>query len=157
MKPKSEIDPDFATSPWRSIRRTVARWLLIFAVLSGAIALIPAEPTRAPQAFAQGGAIVPSAVGLTLQQPPPAPQIAVAEPQPQDGFVVMASPSIDPQMVHPAPAGIDEKMVAHLRSRRATPPVLIVPRRNKLRELPVPVRPKSETPDEKLGPEVTPK
>jgi hypothetical protein len=162
MKPKPEIDPDFATAPWRSIPRTIARWLLIFVVITAGIALIPAEPTRPPQASAQASAQAaatpaPENLKLTLQQPPPASPAKVAGPQPRADFVVMASPSIDPQMVHPAPEGIDEGMVAHFRrDRRAAPFVLVEPPRNKPGQLPLPVPPNSEDPDAELDPEVSP-
>jgi hypothetical protein len=156
MKPKPDIEPDFALAPWRSIPRTVARWLLIFAVITGAIALIPAEPTPAPRAFAQGGPPAPQNLRLTLQQPPPAPPAAVAVPQPRDGFVVMASPSIDPLMVHPAPEGIDERMVVRLRDRRSAPSILVEPPRNKPGRLPVPVPPNSDDPDAEPDPELPP-
>jgi hypothetical protein len=157
MKLKPGIDPDFAITPRRSMPRILARWLLIFVLALGALALIPAEPTKAPQAFAQGAIPAPGSLRLTLQQPAPAPPITVTGPQPRDGFVVMASPSIDPQMVHAAPAGIDETMVVNLRSRRAMSPILVMPPRSKPREMPVPARPNSETPDAKFNPKGKPK
>jgi hypothetical protein len=157
MKPKPDIDPDFATARWGSMPRTVARWLLIFVLATGALAIIPAEPTKAPQAFAQGAIPAPGSLRLTIQQPAPELPITITEPQPRDGFVVMASRSIDPQMVHAAPAGIDESMVVRLPSRRATSPILVMPSPKKPREMPVPRRPNSETPDAKLGPKGVPK
>jgi hypothetical protein len=123
MKPKSEFDPDLAKLPWRFNPLARARWLLILAVVAAVLALIPTRPTRSPQVFAQRATPVLTAHRMALQQPAPAPPNAVTRPRPGEHFVVMASPSIDPQMVHRAPAGIDEAMVVRPPDQRVMFPL----------------------------------
>ena len=146
MKPKSDIELDFATARRHWIPLTRSRWLLFFAMIAGALTLISARPPQSPQVFAHGGAPVRTAHRVALQQRAPAPPVALTIPQPVDQFVVMASPKIDPGMVHQAPAGIDEAMVVPSPGQRVTPPAVIAPQSGDPGYLPVP--PGSGSPDD---------
>ena len=112
MKLTADADPDFVTTPPRKHRRPRILGLLLFLALAAAVALYSVSATLAPsRAIAQTQSPVFKPVTLTTQQPDPNMPLRAAIPDPADHFVVTASPLIDPEMVHPAPAGIDEAMV----------------------------------------------
>ena len=118
MKPKPEFDPDLA-APSRP-RRPLARicgLLLLLAVVS-VLALRSSRPARARQTIAPGVAPLLAANGLLILQPAPGAPIRLYRTPQDDRLVMMASPAIDPNMVHPAPKGIDEAMVIALSTSR---------------------------------------
>jgi hypothetical protein len=127
MKPKCNFDHDFANPSWRWKPLARARWLLLIAVVAALLAVIPTRTTRSPQVFAQGAKPVLAAHRVKVQQPAPSPLVALIRPEPAEHFTVMARPSIDPEMVHRAPAGIDEAMVVQRPDQRALPPLVIAP------------------------------
>jgi hypothetical protein len=160
MKPNDFIDPHFSTVSWYRRPQPYVRWLLILTVVAGAVALIPDKTARAPRVFAQDVVPAPGPVPVPLvalrDQPKPAAPVMPTAPEPSDRFVVNAGESIDPEMVHPAPQGIDEAMVVRRPDRRALPRVVIAPPRDKTGELPLPLLPKSDAPAAKIAPKASP-
>jgi hypothetical protein len=153
MEPKYGFDPDFTTPPWYRKPLPYVRWLVIFAVVAAAVALLPARETPSPQPFAPGVMPTPAGLSVTLQQPAPNPPTVVTTLQPRDRFVMIAPAHIDPQMVHPAPARIDEQMVIGVRKGRGLPPIAVVPPRKRRVHMPV-SPPNSSTP--KVAPKASP-
>jgi hypothetical protein len=142
MKPNSSFDPDFDTSPRRSMWVTTARWHIFLVLLTVGVALLPVRPAPAP-ALARAEAPVPAPLRLTAEQIPLAAPGALARIQPGDSFVVMADPGIDRQMVHQAPLDIDEKMVIRPPGERARSPFMIVPPVGQPGLVPIPAPPGS--------------
>jgi hypothetical protein len=153
MKPYDFIDPHFSTVPWYRRPQPYVRWLLILAVIASAFAVIPDKPAPAPGVFAQDVPLAPVPLSALRDQPNQVPPITLTAPQDSARFVVNASESIDPEMVHRAPEGIDEAMVVRRPDRRAPSRIVVMPPRDKPgRLLPVPVLRRSDVPAAKIAP-----
>jgi hypothetical protein len=127
MKSKHDLDPDFAAP---SSRRHALAWLLglfsIFALVASLTLLSSTVALTAPhRVLAQGAGSVTKAARPKIRQRVSAAPIRVMTRQPGDHFVVIASPTIDPEMIRRAPAGIDEGMVVRPRDAQpALPPTV---------------------------------
>jgi hypothetical protein len=127
MKPKHDLDPDFAAP---SSRRHALAWLLglfsIFALVASLTLLSSTVALTAPhRVLAQGAGSVTKAAKPKIRQRVSAAPIRVMTRQPGDHFVVIASPTIDPEMVRRAPAAIDEGIVVRPRDAQpALPPTV---------------------------------
>jgi hypothetical protein len=108
MKPKPSFDPDFDGNPHRRfspVRSIVL--LLIFVALSGVAWAVcptrtPQQPWRVPPGLCRDGGIP--------QLPGQAPQWMAPLGRWRDPFVLMAPAEIDPKMIVPAPADVDQAM-----------------------------------------------
>jgi hypothetical protein len=128
MKPKLDLDPDFAAPPPRRYALVRTFGLLSIFALMPSFALLSSRATlSAPQVLAQGAGNVPTLARLMIRQPVPGAPVELLKPQPLDHFVVIASPAIDPQMVRRAPVGIDDGMVIRPRDDQAAPRRLVGP------------------------------
>jgi hypothetical protein len=85
-----------------------------------ALALVLANTNPAPGSPMIAQALVPAPArgSLAVQQPAPDTPLRLM-PAPGDHFLWVASPAIDPDMVHAAPEGIDEAMVLPARDSEA--------------------------------------
>ncbi len=123
MNPKPIFDPDFDHEAVVSWKRRLAAGrvcvlLLLLALVAG-LGLFSLRQGAVLPATAFGAMPVLTANRLTFVQGVPGAPVLVPRAQPRDRFVVVANPAIDPQMVHRAPTGIDEKMVVPSRDRQA--------------------------------------
>ena len=111
MKPKPDLDPDFAAdSRWWSVWvRAIGLRTLVIALAGSILCGL----TLACRVSAMAGDAVAQTNGrvVVLQKPGQAPRAKALTRSPRDRFVVMARANIDPEMIVPAPAGIDEAMV----------------------------------------------
>jgi hypothetical protein len=163
MKPKPDLDPDFAIpSRQRHPQARTCGLLLILVVVAG-LTILSIRVARARQQIAQVAVPVLTANRLTIQQTVPgAPITAIAPqprdhfvmaPQPRDHFVVMSNTEIDQKMIHRPPEGIDEGMVIPVRDGRLVPRGLVAPERSAPGEPGLlPQHPYGTTPDEPLAP-----
>jgi hypothetical protein len=115
MKLLADHDPDFVAFPRPKFRRTRTCALLLILALFVGLSLLSLRAASVTQPVAVGALPVPTARGLTTAQVASGPPVRMLTPQPGDRFVVVANPAIDQEMVHPAPAGIDEGMVVPAR------------------------------------------
>jgi hypothetical protein len=110
MKLKLNCDPDFGFNPrlHRSTRRAIRRRALVLAstglMVCGGVALYRVGLFAAEPGWARGG------IRARIQTVTPNLAPGVRVPL-DDRFIIMSRYDIDPTMVHPAPAGIDESMV----------------------------------------------
>ena len=127
MKPKPEFDPDLA-APSRP-RRPLARicgLLLLLAVVS-VLALRSSRPARARQTHRAGRGSPPGGQRPVDPAAGTGGAIRLYRTPQDDRLVMMASPAIDPNMVHPAPKGIDEAMVIATLDQQAAAPARVTP------------------------------
>jgi hypothetical protein len=112
MKLTAQFDPDFAALPRQKCRRAGIWRLVILCSILTAFAIPIALAKRAPGSPVIRQALVPAKARAVpaIRQPVPGTAPGLM-PQPGDHFVWVASPAIDPSMVHAAPEGIDEEMV----------------------------------------------
>ncbi len=128
MEPKPDLDPELAGPLRTRYLPARTRWLLLLLALVAGLTLFSLKPGRGSQTIA--GGVVPVLTGkrLSIQYAAPgAPAASVIRPQPDDHFVRLASPAIDPEMVHRAPAGIDEAMVIPSPEPQFASPELVAP------------------------------
>jgi hypothetical protein len=112
MELTAEFDPDFVAMPRPKCRRIRIWRLVILCAPLAALALALASTSQAPGSPIIAQAVVPGQPPLRspMRQPGSVSPLRLI-PVPGDRFVWMASPAIDPEMVHAAPDGIDEAMV----------------------------------------------
>jgi hypothetical protein len=112
MKPTAEFDPHFVAMPGPKCRRIRLWRLSLLCAPVAALALVLANTNRAPGSPIIAQALVPGQPPLRspMRQPGSGSPLRLI-PVPGDRFVWMASPAIDPEIVHAAPDGIDEAMV----------------------------------------------
>jgi hypothetical protein len=120
MKLTAEFDPDFTGTPQPKCRRIRVWRLVILCSLLTAFAIPIALAKRAPGSPVIRQALIPAKprVVPAIRQAGPGTPFALT-PVPGNHFVWVASPAIDPNMVHPAPEGIDEGMVMPARDSEA--------------------------------------
>ncbi len=152
MKPKSDLDPDFATAQRFRRTRGRTRWLLAVAAVAAVLALILARQTGSQPASVPSATPVLTGEHARVLQPAPDQPEPGTRPQAPDHFIVMASPSIDPGMVQRAPSGLDDAMVVPTPEALATPPFVVVPQPGPPVYPPVPIPPNPGTPQEKVAP-----
>lgn len=126
MKPKFDFAPDFA-SPSRP-RATLGRkpWVLILIVLAGPFTLAVVASTRSHPAPIRNTMPWLEPARPALVQPVPGRALNPRNSQRGDHFVMMADPSIDGEMVHAAPEGIDDGMVVPRQGRAGAVPLMRV-------------------------------
>ncbi len=112
MKLTAQFDPDFAALPRQKCARAGIWRLVILVSLFTAFAIPIALAKRAPGSPLIRQALIPAKARVVPAIRQPLPRTAPGlMPQSGNHFVWVASPAIDPSMVHPAPEGIDEEMV----------------------------------------------
>jgi hypothetical protein len=129
MEPKPDLDPELA-APLRT-RYLSARtcWLLLLLAFVAGLTLFSVRTAPGTQAIAGGAVPVLTGNRLSIQYAAPgAATTVVIRPEPGDHFVAVASPAIDPQMVHRAPEGIDDAMVIPSPGSQFASPGLVAPR-----------------------------
>jgi hypothetical protein len=127
MKPKPDVDSEFAAPSRQTYPLARTCGLLFLLALIACLTLRSLRTASAPPAIMPGAAPVLTANGLTIQPAAQLPPARLARPQPSDHFVVMASPAIDPQMVHRAPVEIDQAMVFPTPDRESVSPGFVAP------------------------------
>ncbi len=120
MKLTAEFDPDFVAVPRPKCRRIRIWRLVILSAPLAALALAFANTNPAPGSpmIAQALVPAPARVGLSNLQAGSDSSLRLTA-VPGDHFIWLASPAIDPEMVHVAPKGIDEEMVIPASDGRA--------------------------------------
>jgi hypothetical protein len=113
MKPKASFDPNLDGNSRRrhwSIR-LIGPLAIIAAFFGLAMAAMAEHTARLQPVWCIDPTI--SQYPMLVQQPGPVPEARALVVQPRDPFVMMAPAGIDPEMVAPAPVGIDEATVVH--------------------------------------------
>jgi hypothetical protein len=158
MKPKPDLDPDFAADPRRPSAPVRVMSVLVLAAIVAGMTLFALKPAPAPPAFAQGAIPVFTGDTVVVAHPAEAEPVMVFAPQSGDRFVLMADANIDPKMVFPAPEGIDDAMVhrpfgGQVAPRVPAEPQPVDPTLPNYEPIPRP----APTPDGQVAPKVSPR
>jgi hypothetical protein len=120
MKRQPGFDFEFVAKgsrPWWSIR-SIGLLMILVAVIGLVLAVGMGIREQKPVAVRPAFPVM--AIPAVLVQP-------ATPPVPPDRFVRLADTSIDPQMVIPAPADLDDEMVINPEGRRARRPAILLP------------------------------
>jgi len=113
MKSKPRFDADFDANSrrWYWSAHSIGRLAIVMVFFGLTAAAMAARATRQVSSSRAHPRISRNAT--VVQRPGQGPQARAFVVQPREPFVILAPAGIDPEMVVPAPAEIDEAMVFH--------------------------------------------